>query len=138
MDGGKGNKEEQQQISEQDSGKQEQQVMRTMSPEQVLLLQVLGRAKRQHDLTIEVQKNLKSLMNIQKGIQKTAEQVKQLHSTLKDSQKKILQVQRHISAVERMQEKEFVKLRTQIRGGGTMIAVKGKTAKNKGKRNKIR
>ena len=59
-----------------------------MSPEQVLLLQVLRRAKRQHDLTIEVQKNLKSLMNIQKGIQKTAEQVKQLHSILKDSQKK--------------------------------------------------
>ena len=56
IDGGKGNKEEQQQIIEQDSGKQEQQVMRTMSPEQVLLLQVLRRAKRQHDLTIEVQR----------------------------------------------------------------------------------
>jgi predicted nucleic acid-binding Zn-ribbon protein len=104
-----------------------------------LLLQVLRRAKRQQDLIIEVQKNLKSLTNIQKGIEKTTEQVKQLQSVVKDSQKQIIQIQRQISAVKRAQEKEFAKLRTQKqRGGGASISVKSKAAKNRGKRKKLR
>jgi predicted nucleic acid-binding Zn-ribbon protein len=109
-----------------------------MSPEQVLLLQVLRRAKRQQDLIIEVQKNLKSLTNIQKGIEKTTEQVKQLQSVVKDSQKQTIQIQRQISAVKRAQEKEFAKLRTQKQRGGALISVKGKAAKNRGKRKKLR
>src|SRR5919106_762096 len=106
--------DEEKQITEQDAAKQEQQVAPTMSPEQVLLLQVLRRAKRQQDLIIEVQKNLKSLTNIQKGIERT---------------------------IERAKEKEFAKLRTQKRGGGgggALISAKGKTAKNRGKRKKLR
>ena len=112
--------------------------MPTMSPEQVLLLQVLRRAKRQQDLVIEVQKNLKSLTNIQKGIEKTTEQVKQLQSIVKDSQKHIIHIQRQISAIERTQEKEFAKLRTQKRGGAALIPDRGKAVKNRGKRRKIR
>jgi hypothetical protein len=126
---------------EQDAARQEQQqVMPTMSPEQVLLLQVLRRAKRQQDLIIEIQKNLKSLTNIQKGIEKTTEQVKQLQSAFKDSQKQTMQIQRQIAGVERAQEKGFEKLRTQKRGGGggALISIKGKAAKNRGKRKKIR
>jgi TolA-binding protein len=80
---------------------------------------------------------LKSLTNIQKGIEKTTDQVKQLQSVVKDSQKQIIQIQRQISAVERAQEKEFGRLRTQKRGGA-LISVKGRAAKNKGKRKKLR
>src|SRR3712207_3246427 len=112
--------------------------MPTMSPEQVLLLQVLRRAKRQQDLVIKVQKNLKSLANIQKGIEKTTEQVKQLQSIVKDSQKQIIHIQRQISAVERTQEKEFAKLRTQKRGRAELISDRGKPVKNRGKRRKTR
>jgi hypothetical protein len=103
-------------------------------------LQVLRRAKRQQELIIEIQKNLKSLTNIQKGIEKTIEQVKQLQSVVKGSQKQIIQIQRQISAVERAQEKEFAKLRTQKRGGGggALISIKDKAAKNRGKRKKLR
>jgi len=46
-----------------------------------------------------------------------------------------------MSAVERVQEKEFAKLRTQKRGGGgggALISIKGKAAKNRGKRKKLR
>jgi hypothetical protein len=132
----KGAKEEQQ-IIEQDTVKQEQKLAPTMSPEHVLLLQLLRRAKRQQDLVIEVQKNLKSLINIQKGIEKTTEQLKHLQSVVKDSQKQITQVQRQISTVERAQEKEFAKLRTQKRGR-VVISTKGKTAKNREKRKKTR
>ncbi len=53
----------------------QQQITSTMSPEQVLLLQLLRRAKRQQELVIEVQKNLKPLATIQKRIDKMAEQV---------------------------------------------------------------
>jgi hypothetical protein len=81
--------------------------MPTMSPEQVLLLQVLRRAKRQQDLVIEVQKDLKSLTNIQKGLWKTTEQVKLLQLVVKDSQKHIIHVQRLMSALERTQEKNL-------------------------------
>jgi predicted nucleic acid-binding Zn-ribbon protein len=110
-----------------------------MSPEQVLLLQVLRRAKPQQDLVIKVQKNLESLTNIQKNIEKIIEQVKHLQSVIKGSQKQIIQIQRKISAVERSQEKEFAKLRTQIRGGrGALLSVKERVAKNKRKRKKIR
>jgi predicted nucleic acid-binding Zn-ribbon protein len=108
-----------------------------MSPEQVLLLQVLRRAKRQQDLIIEVQKNLKSLTTVQKGIEKTTEQIKQLQSVVRGSQKQIIQIQRQISSLERAQEKEFAKLRTQKRGGA-LIQVKGKAAKNRQKRKKLR
>jgi hypothetical protein len=129
--------DEGQQVTKQDTATKQEQVMPTMSPEQVLLLQVLRRAKRQQDLIIEVQKNLKSLTNIQKGIEKTTDQVKQLQSVVKDSQKQIIQIQRQISAVERVQEKEFAKLRMQKRGGA-LIPAKGRAAKNKGKRKKLR
>lgn len=94
-DEGKGAIEEQR-VTEQDAAKQEQQIAPTMSPEQVLLLQLLRRAKRQQDLVIEVQKNLKSLINIQKGIEKTADQLKQIQSVVKDSQKQIIHVERQI------------------------------------------
>ncbi len=121
-----------QQITDLDTAKQ-QQIAPTMSPEQVLLLQLLRRAKRQQELVIEVQKNLKSLTTIQKSIEKTTEQVKQLRSGVKDSQKQILQLQRQISAVERAQEKGFAKLRTQKQGRAVM-PVKGKVAKNRKRR----
>ena len=114
-----------------------QQQVPTMSPEQVLLLQVLRRAKRQQDLIIEVQKNLKSLTNIQKDIERTKEQVKQLLSAFKDSQKQIIQVQRQIVAVQRIQEKGFEKLQMQKRGEA-IISVKGKVAKNRRKAKKLK
>jgi hypothetical protein len=135
-DEGKGALEKQQAI-EQDAAKQEQQIAPTMSPEQVLLLQLLRRAKRQQDLIIEVQKNLKSLINIQKGIEKTAEQLKQIQLVVKDSQKQIIHVERQISAVERAQEKEFAKLRNQ-KQRAAVIPLKGKVTKNRGKRKKLR
>jgi hypothetical protein len=128
---------DQEQIMEPDAAAQQQQQVPTMSPEQVLLLQVLRRAKRQQDLIIEVQKNLKSLTNIQKDIERTKEQVKQLHSAVKDSQKQIIQVQRQIVAVERAQEKGFEKLQIQKRGGA-IISVKGKVAKNRRKGKKLK
>ena len=118
-------------------GQQQQQLVPTMSPEQVLLLQVLRRAKRQQDLIIEIQKNLKSLTNIQKGIEKTTEQMKQLQSAVKDSQKQTIQIQRQIAAVKRTQEKEFEKLRIQKRGGA-ILSVRGKVAKNRRKAKKLR
>jgi hypothetical protein len=124
---------DQEQIMEPDTAPQQQ--VPTMSPEQVLLLQVLRRAKRQQDLIIEVQKNLKSLANIQKDIERTKEQVKQLLSAFKDSQKQIIQVQRQIVAVERTQEKGFEKLQMQKRAGA-IISVKGKVAKNRRKAKK--
>ena len=126
---------DQEQIMEPDTAPQQQ--VPTMSPEQVLLLQVLRRAKRQQDLIIEVQKNLKSLANIQKDIERTKEQVKQLLSAFKDSQKQIIQVQRQIVAVERTQEKGFEKLQMQKRGGA-IISVKGKVAKNRRKAKKLK
>jgi hypothetical protein len=133
--------DQEQQVTDLDEAKrqqeqQEQQIAPTMSPEQVLLLQLLRRAKRQQELVIEVQKNLKSLITIQKGMEKTTDQVKQLQSVVKDSQKQIIQLQRQISAIERAQEKEFAKLRTQKRGGAA-IPVSGKVAKNR-KRKKTR
>lgn len=129
---GKQNDQEQQ-VTDLDTSKQQQQIASTMSPEQVLLLQLLRRAKRQQELVIEVQKNLKSLTTIQKGIEKTSEQVKQLQSVVKESQKQILQLQRKISAVERAQEKGFAKLRTQKQGRAVM-PMKGKAAKNRKRR----
>ena len=126
---------DQEQIMEPDTAPQQQ--VPTMSPEQVLLLQVLRRAKRQQDLIIEVQKNLKSLANIQKDIERTKEQGKQLLSAFKDSQKQIIQVQRQIVAVQRIQEKGFEKLQMQKRGGA-IISVKGKVAKNRRKAKKLK
>jgi hypothetical protein len=126
---------DQEQIMEPDTAPQQQ--VPTMSPEQVLLLQVLRRAKRQQDLIIEVQKNLKSLANIQKDIERTKEQVKQLLSAFKDSQKQIIQVQRQIVAVQRIQEKGFEKLQMQKRGGA-IISVKGKVAKSRRKAKKLK
>jgi predicted nucleic acid-binding Zn-ribbon protein len=102
-----------------------------------LLLQVLRRAKRQQELIIEVQKNLKSLTNIQKSIEKTKEQVKLLQSAVKDFQKQIIQIQRQIAAVERAQEKGFEKLGTQKRGGA-LLSVKGKVANNRRKGKKLK
>jgi predicted nucleic acid-binding Zn-ribbon protein len=98
---------------------------------------LLRRAKRQQDLVIEVQKNLKSLTNIQKGIEKTAEQLRHLQSVVKDSQKQIIQVQRQVSTVERAQGKEFAKLRTQKRGK-VVISTRGKATKNRERRKKTR
>jgi hypothetical protein len=129
--------DQEQQIIGLDAAQQQQQIAPTMSPEQVLLLQVLRRAKRQQELVADVQKSLKSLTTIQKGIEKTTELVKQLQSVVKDSQKQITQLQRQISAVERAQEKEFIKLRTQKRGGAALIPDRGKAVKNRGKRRKI-
>jgi hypothetical protein len=125
---------EQEQIMEPDTAPQQQ--VPTMSPEQVLLLQVLRRAKRQQDLIIEVQKNLKSLANIQKDIERTKEQVKQLLSAFKDSQKQIILVQRQIVAMERAQGKGFEKLQMQKRAA--LISVKGKVAKNRRKGKKLK
>jgi hypothetical protein len=130
--------DEEQQLTELDVAKQQkQQLVPTMSPEHVLLLQVLRRAKRQQDLIIEMQKNLKSLTNIQKGIEKTTEQMKQLQSAAKDSQKQTIQIQHQIAAVKRTQEKEFEKLRIQKRGGAK-LSVRGKVAKNRRKAKKLR
>ena len=126
---------DQEQILEPDTAQQQQ--VPTMSPEQVLLLQVLRRAKRQQELIIEVQKNLKSLTSIQKDIERTKEQVKQLQSAVKDSQKQIMQVQRQIVVVQRTQEKGFEKLQMQKRGGA-IISVKGKVAKNRRKGKKLK
>jgi hypothetical protein len=65
--------------------------------------------------------------------------VKHLQSVIKRSQKQIIQIQREISALERSREKEFAKLRTQIRvGRGALILIKDRVAKNKRKRKKIR
>jgi hypothetical protein len=129
--------EKEQQITELDAAKkqqqqQEQQLVPTMSPEHVLLLQVLRRAKRQQDLIIEVQKNLRLLTNIQKDIERTKEQMKQLQSAAKDSQKQIIKIQSQVAAVERAQEKGFEKLGTQKRGGA-LLSVKGKVANNRRK-----
>ncbi|HEX2169700.1 MAG TPA: hypothetical protein VHF65_05315, partial [Nitrososphaera sp.] len=68
----------------------------------------------------------------------TTAQVKQLQSTVKDSQKHIIHIQRQISAVERTQEKEFAKLRTQKRGRTALIPDRGMTVKNRGKKRKMR
>ena len=112
--------------------------MPTLYSKQILLLQALRRAKRQQDLVIEVQKYLKSLTSIQKGLEKTIEQSMQLRSIVKDSQKHIIHIQRQISAVERAQEEEFAKLRTQRRGGAALIPVRGKAVNIRGKRRKLR
>jgi hypothetical protein len=131
--------EKEQQITELDAAKkqqqqqqQEQQLVPTMSPEHVLLLQVLRRAKRQQDLIIEVQKNLRLLTNIQKDIERTKEQMKQLQSAAKDSQKQIIKIQSQVAAVERAQEKGFEKLGRQKRRGA-LLSVKGKVANNRRK-----
>lgn len=128
--------EKEQQITELDAAKkqqqQEQQLVPTMSPEHVLLLQVLRRAKRQQDLIIEVQKNLRLLTNIQKDIERTKEQMKQLQSAAKDSQKQIIKIQRQVATVERAQEKGFEKLGRQKRRGA-LLSVKGKVANNRRK-----
>jgi hypothetical protein len=128
--------EKEEQITELDAAKkqqqQEQQLVPTMSPEHVLLLQVLRRAKRQQDLIIEVQKNLRLLTNIQKDIERTKEQMKQLQSAAKDSQKQIIKIQRQVATVERAQEKGFEKLGRQKRGGA-LLSVKGKVANNRRK-----
>jgi hypothetical protein len=128
--------EKEEQITELDAAEkqqqQEQQLVPTMSPEHVLLLQVLRRAKRQQDLIIEVQKNLRLLTNIQKDIERTKEQMKQLQSAAKDSQKQIIKIQRQVATVERAQEKGFEKLGRQKRGGA-LLSVKGKVANNRRK-----
>ncbi len=132
---GKQNDQEQQ-ITDLDTSKQQQQIASTMSPEQVLLLQLLRRAKRHQELVIEVQKNLKSLTTIQKEIEKIGQQVKQLQSIVKDSQRQIIRTQRQIESVERAQEKGFEKLRTQKRAVAS-ISVKGKASKNTRKKKKM-
>ena len=124
---GKQNDQEQQ-VTDLDTSKQQQQIASTMSPEQVLLLQLLRRAKRQQELVIEVQKNLKSLTTIQKEVEKIGQQVKQMQSIAKDSQRQIIRTQRQIESVDRAQEKGFEKLRTQKRAVAS-ISVKGKPPK---------
>jgi len=84
-----------------------------MSPEHALLLQVLRRAKRQQDLIIQVQKSLKLLANIEKSTDKTALQINKLQSAVKDSQKQIVNIQRQIGAVERVQERNYQRLAKQ-------------------------
>ena len=64
--------------------------------------------------------------------------MKQLQSIVKDSQKHIIHIQRQISSVERTQEREFAKLRTQKRVGAALIPDRGKAVKNRVKRKKIR
>ena len=118
------------------SEKQEQQQsVPTMSPEQVLLLQVLRRAKRQQDLIIEVQRNLKLLTYIQKEIEKTREQVKQLQSAVKDSQKLHMQIERQLSVIQRGQQKGFEKLRTR-KIEAELLSNRGKVAKSRRRQNK--
>lgn len=118
-----------QQITEIDVTKkqEEQQSVPSMSPEQVLLLQVLRRAKRQQELIIEVQRNLKLLTYIQKEIEKIREQVKPLQSAIKDSQKQFMQIERQLSVIRRGQEKGFEKLRTR-KIGAALLSNRGKVA----------
>jgi hypothetical protein len=118
------------------SEKQEQQQsVPTMSPEQVLLLQVLRRAKRQQDLIIEVQRNLKLLTYVQKEIEKTREQVKQLQSAAKDYQKQFLQIERQLLVIQRGQNKGFEKLRTR-KIGAELPSNRGKVAKSRRRQKK--
>ncbi|HEX2107138.1 MAG TPA: hypothetical protein VHF28_05345 [Nitrososphaera sp.] len=124
------------QVTELDTAKQ-RQTTSTMSPEQILLLQLLRRAKRQQELVIEVQKSLKPLTIIQKSIEKIGEQVRQLQSNIKDSQKEIARIQRRIESAERAQEKQFEKLRLQKRAA-VSVQVRGKASKNTKKRKKLR
>jgi hypothetical protein len=105
-----------------------------MSKEEVLLLQVLRRAKRQQELIAEVQRSLRALTSIDKGIEKTAAQVKQLQSTIKDTQKQMTQLQRQVVAVERAQTKGFQKMTMRQKAGPA--SRKAKVAAGKNKRNK--
>src|SRR5579884_4017369 len=61
-----------------ESNEQEHVDIPTMSQEQVLLLQLLRRAKRQQDLIIEIQKMLKALDGMEKSVHKTIDQIKQI------------------------------------------------------------
>lgn len=126
-----------QQITELDVAKkqEQQQLIPTMSPEHVLLLQVLRRAKRQQDLIIEVQRNLKLLTYIQKENEKTREQIKQLQSAVKDSQKQFMQIERQLSVIRRGQEKGFEKLRTR-KIGAVLLSNKGKVAEGRRRQKK--
>jgi chromosome segregation ATPase len=126
-----------QQITELDVAKkqEQQQLVPTMSHEQVLLLQVLRRAKRQQELIIEVQRNLKLLTYIQKEMEKTREQVKQLQSAVKDSQKQFMQIERQLSVIRRGQEKGFEKLRTR-KIGAALLSNTGKVAEGRRRQKK--
>ncbi|MDQ3836217.1 MAG: hypothetical protein M3270_04695 [Thermoproteota archaeon] len=61
-----------------------------------------------------------------------------LQSIVNDSQKHVIHIQRQISAVERTQEKEFAKLRTQKQGGTALMPDRGEALKNRGKRRNLR
>ena len=114
---------------------QEQQP--TMSPEQTLLLQVLRRAKRQQDLIVQVQKNLKVLSNIEKSMGKTVDQIKQLQSAVKKTQKQVIQVQRQIAIIERIQERNYQRLANERKRSATSkrskASARGRKIKSKGK-----
>ncbi len=129
--------ENDQQITELDVAKKQEQYqpVPTMSPEHVLILQVLRRAKRQQDLIIEVQKNLKLLTYIHKEIEKTREQVKQIQSAVKDSQKQFTQIERQVSVIRRGQEMGFKKLGTR-KIGAALLANRGKVAESRRKQKK--
>ncbi|HEX7032567.1 MAG TPA: hypothetical protein VF172_06165 [Nitrososphaera sp.] len=102
-----GNEEEQQQADEAATSQP------TMSPEHTLLLQLLRRAKRQQDLITQVQKSLKMMAGIEKSIGKATDQVKQLQSAARETQKQIAQIQRQVAALERAQAKGFQKIAKQ-------------------------
>jgi hypothetical protein len=110
----------------------------TMSKEEVLLLQVLRRAKRQQELIAEVQRSLRALTSIDKGIEKTAAQVKQLQSTIKDTQKQMTQLRRQVVAVERAQTKGFQKMTISQKAGPSSRKAKVATGKNKRNKSKRR
>lgn len=90
-----------------DEGQEEPAAVPKMSQEQVLLLQLLRRAKRQQDLIMEVQKGLKALAGIERSVDKTIDQVKQIQLAIKDTQRQIVQLQRQLNTIGRAQEKGF-------------------------------
>jgi len=97
----------------------------TMSPEEILLLQVLKRAKRNQNLITEIQKSLKVLTTMERDIGKTRGQVKQMQSAIKDTQKQIKQINRQIETVERKQERNYQRLADQmkkVQSGGSKRA----------------
>jgi hypothetical protein len=125
---------------EQGEGQQQDQsaTPSTMTKEEILLLQVLRRAKRQQELITEVQRSLRTLTNIDKSIEKTTAQVKQLQSTMKDTQKQIVQIQRQIATVERAQEKGFQKMTSRQKAGPSSTKAKVSARKNKKNKSKKR
>lgn len=101
-----------------------------MSPEHMLLLQVLRRAKRQQDLIMQVQKSLKTLSNVEKQVARTTDQVRQLQSAAKETQRQIMQTQKQIAAVEKRIQK--------MAASGRKVATMKRSSAGKNKANKKR